>query len=133
MHVRDAFNVVVVDAKTERGRKMSFGDDNAVISSKAYRTGGNGGSASEVLRMVEDLEALRSGLLVLLACDGECAAFTGTAGITRRFESSLSSLGIRSFNPRKRHQSFAAIGQKGAGKGRALARVALGRNAVTVG
>ena len=68
----------------------------------------------------KDLEALRSGLLVLVACHGECAKFTSAAGITRRFEASLGSLGIRSFNPQQLHQSFAAIGQKGAGKGAAL-------------
>jgi hypothetical protein len=114
LHAANSFNVVVLDIKTERHYTNEWGG--FVSSVNSYATG-TGGSIAEVHRMMTDLAALRSGLVVLLACEGECALFTSQVS---GFESVLKQLGGSGFNTQELSQSFAMIGQKGAGHGRAL-------------
>jgi hypothetical protein len=114
LHAANSFNMVVLDIKTERHYTNEWGG--FIHSIKSYATG-IGGSIAEVRRMMVDIVALRSGLIVLLACEGECTTFTSQVP---GFESTLRKLGASGFNTHEIYQSFAMIGQKGAGRGRAL-------------
>ena len=114
LHSNNAFNVVVLDMKTENHYTNTWGG--FVSSTRAYATG-TGGSIAEVHRMMADIAALRSGVVVLLACEGECATFTSQVS---GFEGALQKLGASGFNTQELFQSFAMIGQQGAGHGRAV-------------
>ena len=113
VHSSNSFNMVVLDIKTEMGGNQW---DGFVASTDSYATG-TGGNVAEVYRMMNDIAALRSGVVVMLACEGECVTFTSQVS---GFEQSLQSLGSGSFNVQDISQSFALIGQKGAGNGRAI-------------